>query len=217
MIGKLLKKELSLCLHPAAVLMIFLGALVLVPNYPYAVTFFYMTLGVFFICLGGRENHDITFMLTLPVPKRDAVTARFLLVVLLELLQMLLVAAFVFLHGRILPEPNAAGLDANLALIGEGFLFFGIYHMVYFPSYYKDVSKVGASFVKSSVFSFLFIVLEIVVCYTVPLFRDVLDTPDPLHRGEKLLFVLACFVCWLLLSFLALRISRSRFEKLDIR
>ena len=66
--SKLLKKELALCLHPAAVVMLLLSALVLAPNYPYAVSFFYLTLGLFFICLGGRENHDVIFTLTLPVP-----------------------------------------------------------------------------------------------------------------------------------------------------
>ena len=217
MIGKLLKKELSLCLHPAAVLMVFLGALVLAPNYPYAVTFFYMTLGVFFICLEGRENHDVTFTMTLPVAKGDVVTARFLFVVLLELLQLLVVAAFLVLRARILPVPNAAGMDANLTLLGEGFLFFGLYHLVYFPSYYRDVSKVGSSFVKACIFSFLFVAVDIVLCYTLPLFRDVLDTPDPQHMGEKLAFFFAGLVCWLLFTLLALRISRRRFERLDIR
>ena len=36
--------------------MLALSALVLVPNYPYGVVFFYSTLGLFFICLGGRGD-----------------------------------------------------------------------------------------------------------------------------------------------------------------
>ncbi len=214
---KLLKKELSLCLHPAAVMMLFLSALVLVPNYPYAVTYFYMTLGLFFICLGGRENNDVIYSLTLPVAKRDVVTARFALAVLLELLLLLLCFAFARLHARILPEPNAAGMDANLALIGEGFLFFGLYHLVFFPSYYRDVNKVGLSFVKGCVFAALFVIADIVLCYTVPLFRDLLDTPDPQQLGTKLVFLGVSLAVYLLTTLLALRISQRRFEAQDIR
>lgn len=217
MIGKLLKKELSLCLHPAAILMVFLGALVTVPNYPYAVTFFYMTLGVFFICLSGREDHDVTFTMTLPVAKGDVVTARFLFVSLLEMLQLLVVAGFILLRARVFPAKNAAGMDANLALLAEGFLFFGLYHLVYFPSYYRDVSRVGSSFVKAAVFSGVFVIVEIVLCYTTPLFRDVLDTQDPQNLGAKLVFLAVCAACYVLFSLIAWRISRRLFEKLDIR
>ena len=214
---KLLKKELTLCLHPAAVMMLFLSALVLAPNYPYAVSFFYLTLGLFFICLEGRENHDVIYTLTLPVAKRDAVTARFALTVLLELVLLALVFGFIQLRRRILPDPNAAGMDANLALLGEGFLFFGLYHLVFFPSYYRDVNKVGVSFVKGCVFSAVFVAADIVLCYTLPLMRDVLDTPDPQNLGAKLVFLAVSVAVYAAGTLLALRISQRRLEAQDIR
>ena len=214
---KLLKKELSLCLHPAAVVMLFLASLAIVPNYPYAVTFFYSTLGLFFICIDGRENHDVIYTLTLPIAKRDVVTARFSLAMLLELVQILLMLGVVQISRAIGAGPNAAGMDANLALIGEGFLFFGLYHLIFFPGYYRDVSKVGINFVKGSVFAAVFVIAEIVACYTLPLFRDVLDTPDPQHIGAKLGFLAVSIAVYVTGSFLALRISQRRFEKQDIR
>lgn len=213
----LLHKELSLCLHPAAILMPFLSALCLVPNYPYSVIFFYSALGLFFICLSGRENHDVIYTMTLPVAKRDVVTARFLLAILLELAQLLLMLGFVQLRRVLLSAPNAAGMDANLALLGEGFLFFGLYHLVFFPGYYRDVRRVGANFVRGSVFSGLFVVLEIIACYTLPFVRDVLDTPDPLHLPAKLGFTAASAAIYVLATLLALRLSQSRFEKLDLQ
>ena len=45
--ARLLKKEFRLCLHPNTPLMILLAALVIVPNYPYGVAFFFLTLGFF--------------------------------------------------------------------------------------------------------------------------------------------------------------------------
>lgn len=217
MLRRLLNKELRLCLHPAAVLMIPLAALVLVPNYPYAVSFFYLTLGVFFIFLGGRENGDVLFTMTLPVARKDVVTARFLLVMLLELCQMLLIFGCILLRSRWLPTPNQAGMDANLSLLGEGFLFYGLYHLVFFPGYYRDVTRVGRNFVKAAVFAGLFTVADIVCCYTVPAVRDVLDTPDPAHTETKLAALALGFLLWLGLSLLALRRSQAHFEKLDIR
>ena len=84
----LLYKELKLALQAPAVLFLALSAMLLIPNYPYYVTFFYSTLGIFFCCQLGRENKDIFFTLCLPVRKRDVVSARFLLAVLLEAAQI---------------------------------------------------------------------------------------------------------------------------------
>ena len=50
---ELLLKELKLAMHPAAIMFIALSALLIIPNYPYYVTYFYTSLGIFFICLSG--------------------------------------------------------------------------------------------------------------------------------------------------------------------
>ena len=79
---QLISKELRLCMHPAAIIFLILSAMVMIPNYPYLVAFFYTTLGIFFICLTGRENNDIYFSVCLPVEKTAIVTARFITAVL---------------------------------------------------------------------------------------------------------------------------------------
>lgn len=217
MIGKLLQKELKLCLHPTSFLLPLLVALILTPNYPYPVSYFYLCLAVFFICLTGRENHDITYSLTLPVAKADLVTARFLLVMLIEWAQLALAGLFIWLHGILLPQPNAAGMDANLALIGEGFFCFGLFHLVFFPSYYKNVDKVGISFLKGAAALFVLILVEIVLCYALPLYRNTLDTPDPMNLGAKLLFCAVGLLFYLSSTWVAWRLSQKRFQQLDIR
>ncbi len=213
----LLKKELRLCLHPTAPMMILLSALTLIPNYPYGVAYFYLTLSVFFICLTGRENHDIVFSLTLPIGKRDVVRGRFALVMLLEVCQLVCMVGFILLHRALSPLPNAAGMDANLALIAEGFLYYSVFHLIFFPTYYKNVSKVGTAFVLSSAVIFLLVVADVVSTYAIPFFRDVLDTPDPDHMGAKLGFLAASFCVYLISAFVSLRLSQKRFQRLDIR
>ena len=217
---QLLKKELRLCSHPAAWLMLLLSSMALIPNYPYPVIYFYLTLGVFFICLSGRENNDVTFTMTLPVSRRDLVRARFSFVILLEAIELALVAVFVVLHGVLYgPDApgNAAGMDANLALVAEGFLFFGAYHLVFFPSYYRNVDRVGTSFVKSSVALGVLTVVDIVLSYALPFWRDRLDTPDPQNTGAKLVFLAVCVVFYCIATALSFRTSVRRFEQLDLK
>lgn len=98
MLSKLLYKEFKLALHPAAVLFLLLSSMMLIPNYPMYVLFFYNTLGIFFICLSGRENHDFAYSLSLPIRKRDAVCARIVFAVILQLAQCVLAVGFMFVR-----------------------------------------------------------------------------------------------------------------------
>ena len=214
---KLLKKEWTLAMHPAAYIMLGLCVLVLIPNYPFGVSFFYGALGVFFICQSARENHDVTFTLTLPVAKRDAVTGRFLLATTYELLSLLLAAGMTVVHNALIHTQNGAGMEANLVLLGEGFFFYGVFNLLFFPLHYKDVSRVGVPFLISSGAMFILIALDVVLSYALPLWRDVLDTPDPEHLRVKLLFLLLCVGLYVAMTFIARKVSQKRFVKLDIR
>lgn len=215
---QLWKKEWRLCLHPAVPLFLLLSALILVPNYPYAVCFFYLTLGIYFTCLAGRENHDLAFTLSLPVSRGDIVAARFLMCGALEVCQILLAGLVILLRERLLGgAPNAAGMDANLALPGEGFLLFGLFNLLFFPAWYRDVNKLGVPFLRASAAVFLFVVAAVVSTYALPFVRDVLDTPDPEHLGVKLAFTLTCAVFYAAVTLLAWRMAQKRFESLDIR
>ena len=156
--------------------------------------------------------------MTLPVSRKDIVVARVSFFVILELIQLVLVGLFTLLHKVLLHDAaNAAGMDAGVVLIGNGFLYYTLFHLLFFPSYYKNVDKVGMSFVKSASAMFVLVILEIVATYAVPFVRDVLDTTDPAHMSEKLIYVAVCAVVYVLGLLLAVRISQRRFEKQDIR
>ena len=217
MAAKLLKKELKLCLHPAAIIMLAMAALILIPGYPYTVSFFYTTLGLFFVAQGARENHDVTFTLTLPVDKRSVVDGRFLLTIFLERCSLAAAGIFIALRRFVVLPPNPAGMDANVVLLGEGLFLFGVFNLIFYPAHFKDVSKIGLPFLAGSAVVFALIVVEIVLTYAMPFFRDVLDTPDPRNMGAKLCFDLVCLALYALMTRGALGLSRKRFEKQDIR
>ncbi|AEE15684.1 ABC-2 transporter permease [Treponema brennaborense] len=213
---KLLKKEILLSMHPTAPVSLILSALVLVPNYPYAVVFFYTTLAVFFTCLLGRENNDVAYSLTLPIAKKDIVTGRFAFAVTLQLLQILLVVPCMILSRKTNPAGNLVGMDANIVLLAEAFLLYGIFNLIFFTRYYKNVAKVGTSFVAAtSVFFLMSAVLE-VCTHTVPFVRDRLDTPDPLYASVKTAVLAGSCILYGLLTAAAYKKSAAEFDGQDI-
>lgn len=212
---KLLIKEWKLCMHPTGYLMLLCAALVLVPGYPYTVSCFYMGLAIFFICLTARENHDAAYTLTLPVSREDAVRARILFCTALEVLDLLMIGLMVLLKGAIGNTPNPAGLDAGLALIGEGMIAFALFNMVFFPIYYRDINKPGKAFGFAAAAMLALIVLEIAATYTVPFFR-MLDTQDPQYLSEKGLYTLAGLALFAGGTAKSIQMSRKRFAEEDL-
>ncbi|MDE5547885.1 MAG: hypothetical protein K2J30_02695 [Clostridia bacterium] len=78
MIGKLLKKEWALCLHPTCFIFLAFAFFVFIPNYPYEVAYFFSGLAVFFVCLTARENGDFAYTCSKPVKQRAVALARVL-------------------------------------------------------------------------------------------------------------------------------------------
>lgn len=213
---KLLKKEFILSMHPTTPFMLLLSAMVFIPNYPFVVIFFYTTMAIFFTCLSGRENRDIAYSLSLPVAKRDIVRARILFAVITELAQLLIMAALIPLTLKLNPAGNQAGLDANIALVGLGLAVYGVFNLVFFTLYYKDVNKVGMPFIVSGVVLLVCAVVDIMSTYAVPFVRDVLDTPDWAHLGAKLAAVGAGALCFTGLTLISCQISEKRFAAQDL-
>ncbi len=213
---KLLKKEFALCMHPTGYIMLGGAAFVLIPGYPYTVSCFYMGLAIYFICLTARENHDAAYTLTLPVSREEAVGARVLMSCCMELTQLVLIGLMIPVKNAIGAMPNPAGLDAGVALIGDGLITFAIFNMIFFPLYYGDINKPGKAFLLASVAVFAWIILGVVGTYVLPFFRDVLDRPDPACMSEKLLFDLGALALYLGGTALAVRRSARKFEETDL-
>ena len=213
----LLKKEFSLTMHPTVPVMLLLGVMVLIPNYPYLVAFFYVTLSLFFTCLNARENNDTVFTLSLPVRKTGLVKARILFSCIIELISLAVTVPFLFLSAKITPQGNAAGMDANLVLLGQGFVLFGLFNLIFFASYYKDVSKVGVPFVTASAVSFLLVFADVIVCYTVPSVKNVLDTPGFAFLIEKVLCLALGAAVYTVLTLASYKLSVKRLLAQDIK
>ena len=211
----LLRKELRLALHPTAPLFVALAAMVLIPNYPYEVIFFYLCLGVFFICLTGRENRDVAYSLLLPIPKGAIVTGRIALTVCLQLAQLAALIPCVALRYALMGGENLAGLDAGVALFGLGLALFGLFNLAFFPAYYRNPDKVGRPFLYGCLAMFVGMSADMAAVFALPFARDVLDTPDPAHLPEKLAVLLAGALLYAAATWAAWRVSRARFVRTD--
>ncbi|MDD5936941.1 MAG: ABC-2 transporter permease [Clostridiales bacterium] len=213
---KLLKKEFRLAMHPIAPLMILLSSMVMIPNYPYSVIFFYVSMGIFFTCLLGRENNDVVYSLTLPVAKKDIVKARIGFAVVLEMIQLVVTVPLAILSQSLNKTGNQAGMDANITFFAVGFIIYGCFNFVYFKSYYKNVNKVGFCFVESSIVIFVLVLLEVVATHAIPFARDYLDTKDPNYLTYKLIALAIGIVTYIFLTYRAYKISKYRFETQDL-
>ncbi|MGN1194447.1 MAG: ABC-2 transporter permease [Acutalibacteraceae bacterium] len=213
----LLKKEFVLSMHPTVPIMLLLGVMAIIPNYPYLVMYFYVTLSLFFTCLNARENNDTVYTLSLPVKKTDIVKSRLLFACIVELISLAVTVPFILLSAKIAPQGNAAGMDANLVLLGQGFVLFGLFNLVFFTSYYKDVSKVGVPFVKASVVSFILVAVDVCLCYAFPMVRDVLDTPGFSFLKEKAVCLALGAAVYAVLTLITFKISAKRMLIQDVK
>ena len=195
----LLNKEFRLAMHPTNLIFLTLSAMLLIPDYPYYVIFFYTTLGLFFVCLNGRENHDIEYSLTLPIRKRQIVEGR-----------------IAWLRAKISPAVNTVGMDANIALFGFTLLMFGLFNWFFFTAYYKAPAKVGKAFLVASTAVMLYIVVAETLAHALPFIRDCLDTPDPQFLGAKLATLGIGAALYALITYAAYRTAAKRFEALDL-
>lgn len=212
----LLRKELSLSLHPTAPIFLSLSMMLIIPNYPYYVVFFYTGMAVFFTCLTGRENNDVFYSLTLPIAKKDIVKARFAFVILLQLAQMIVAIPFAIIRQRMPLPGNQVGMDANISLFGLSLIMLGLFNYIFFGIYYKNVNRVGPAFVWSSVVVFIYISIAEACAHAVPSVRDYLDTKDPQYLSYKLIVLIAGAVVYAFLTYVAYRKSVKSFEALDL-
>jgi hypothetical protein len=212
----MLYKEFRLAMHPTSIIFLSLSAMMLIPNYPYYMTFFYTTLAIFFTCLSGRENHDIFYSMTLPIRKRDIVKSRFFLVIILQLAQIITAIPFAMIRRTFSLPGNLVGMDANIAFFGLSFLMLGLFNLAFFTAYYKDTDKVGKSFLMGTIVVTLFIIIAEASVQVVPFIKNYLDTKDPEFLAYKAVVLAAGIVLYILLTLFSYHRSVRSFEALDL-
>lgn len=211
----LLYKQLRLACHPMTPVFCLSGIMLLIPNYPYSVAFFYVTLGLFFTFLNMREQKDIYYSALLPLRKRDTVRAAVAFTVLVELLSVVITALFCLLSAKLQPgKDNAVGMDANLMLLGAGFVLYGVFNLVFFICLYRSGYKVGAAYLKANLALWSMMLLaEALPHFPSLVWLNRVDVRANLRQIPILLFGIAVFA---VLTMLAYRRSARLYERVDL-
>ena len=211
----LLYKQFRLVCHPMTLVFCPFGLLLLIPSYPYALTFFYVMLGLFFSFLNGREQKDIYYSALLPVRKRDAVRASALFAVMIELVSLLVAVPFALLSVRINPlGGNTVGLEANTALFAAALLLYAIFNGIFLPTFHKTAYKVGVSFLKA----IIPVSIAMIVCEALPHFPGMTWLEDCTAAGQLRLLPLfvSCAAVYGAVTYAAYRKAAQNYEKVDL-
>lgn len=211
----LLYKQFRLVCHPMTLIFCLFGIMVLIPNYPYTVIFFYVMLGLFFTFLNIREQKDIYYSALLPVPKRDTVKAGCAFVVIIEVLSLVVLIPCSLLAVHLQPgKDNLVGLDPNLALLAAGFLLYAVFNGVFLPSFYANGYKVGMAFINAVIPTTLAMgALEALPHFPALTWLDDLDAATQVRLLPVLIGSVLIYAGGMALTF---RASVRRYEKVDL-
>lgn len=211
----LLYKQFRLVCHPMTLIFCLFGIMVLIPNYPYTVIFFYVMLGLFFTFLNIREQKDIYYSALLPVPKRDTVKAGCAFVVIIEVLSLVVLTPCSLLAVHLQPgKDNLVGLDPNLALLAAGFLLYAVFNGVFLPSFYANGYKVGMAFINAVIpTTLVMMVLEALPHFPALTWLDDLDAATQVRLLPALIASVLIYAGGMALTF---RASARRYEKVDL-
>lgn len=212
----LFKKEWKLVMMPVPLLFLLLSGLVLIPNYPYYVTFFYTTLGIFLMMQSARENRDLYYMALLPVTKCEMVKARFSLVLTIEAMQVLACVPFLLLRASYGEVKNAVGMEANIAFLGFSLVLLGLFNRIFFPMHYKNAYDLGKPFVISSITLALGMVILETLQHVLPYLKDVCDSYEAADQLRQLPVLLGGLLIFALLTCRSFSVSVRRFENADL-
>ncbi len=210
----LLYKEFKLALHPSVLIFPLLGALLLVPSYPYFIAFCYVFIGFANTFMIGRGNQDILFSVSLPVRKRDIVKARFATFIVIELIHIVIAIPFAILGAKLNPQGNTVGMDGNYAFFGLLFIMYAIFNTIFLTKFYKTGYKIAMGmFLACTAVTLYIIAIEISVHIFEPF--KTLDTLSG-HMTEQLIVLIGGILIFILSNVFAYKISARNFEKVDL-
>ena len=212
--SELLYKELRLAAHPSLYVFMCMGALLLIPAYPYSVVFFFGCLGLFQSFMFDRETRDVFYTALLPVRKGDGGRGKILLAVFSQLTQLALSLPFAFLRTLYMAEGNPAGIEANAAYYGFGLMLYGTFNLVFFTRFYRTAYQAGTSFLIALLPLTLGIAaMEAAVHFPGMGWLDSVAGPDLVRQFPVLLLGVLVYIAS---NLLACRLGERNFSRVDL-
>lgn len=214
----LLTKELRLTATILSYLFILFAVMTLIPGYPILVGAFFICLGIFYSFQLGRENNDILFTVLLPVEKSDAVRAKYLFTVFIQIAGFVLAFVLTIIRMAALSTAPVYAtnpmMNANPAYLGWMVIVFTLFNTVFLGGFFKTAYLYGKPFVTFCIIAFIWIVI-VETLHHIPELTWLNDTAA-LTDGRHWLILIVCLVIYVLVTWLSCKKSIKRFDEVDL-
>ncbi len=213
----LFKKEWQLNLRTAAYLYIYctLTLMLLIPNYPYVIAFFYCLLGIPNVFSLQKGNRDIEFNSMLPLTRADIVKSKTYIVIFIQLLQIVVALPIALISALILnPTGNLVGIDANFTLFAFALLEFSAFNIIFLPKFFATGYKVAIPALWAFVGYFLItLTLELPTALipTLNLFFD-----GYIYIGAQIALLAISILLYIITIFVTIKLSTKKFEEVNL-
>ena len=214
---KLLYKEMKLSANPLSYWFIIFSAMTMIPRYPILVGSFFICLGIFYTYQQVRECDDITYTVMLPVKKQDVVTAKYLFVLLIELMAFVLCALLTIIRmktlGNAAPYVTNQLMNANAAYLGYIMLVFATFNSIFLAGFFKTAYKIGKPFILFCVVGTIIILMGEVLHHIPGL--ESLNDPANLSLPQVVILLIG-IVMFKLCTCFSYQKAIKDFERLDL-
>ncbi|PCR99965.1 hypothetical protein RR45_GL001420 [Lactococcus chungangensis CAU 28 = DSM 22330] len=191
-----------------------MGALVLIPAYPYTMIFVFSCIGIYISFMYGRETNDIYFSSLLPIKKSDIVLGKYLVVIVTQLASLFISIICAIIKNTLIPNNNPVGIDANIAFYGFGFIIFTIFNLIFLSSFFKTAYNAGIAFLKALV-PIILIELLIEVSVHFPKLQWLDGTSQELLVKQLPILILGVTI-YIIFTMWSFKISTKRFSEVDL-
>ncbi|MBR4768759.1 MAG: ABC-2 transporter permease, partial [Lachnospiraceae bacterium] len=211
---KLLNKELKLAIIPLTWFFLAASLMTLIPGYPILLGSFFVCLGLFQTFITFRESNDILYTALLPVKKRDAVKAKYLMVLFFECLSFLLMCILTALRMTVLagakPYVTNFLMNPNPIYLGFVLLVFLTFNLIFVGGFFRTAYKVGGPFIAFIIVAMLIVAVSESLHHIPGLVF--LHTPSGEKLGLQWIVFGIALTVFALGTFLSERKSKKRFE-----
>ena len=229
----LLYKEFRLSVHPLTYLFLALLALVcLSPGMPSFICLVYFGASYTFLFIGMNKTtttNDLFYTCTLPIQRKDVVTARICSTTVLQLVELCLIFPLfaVSKYGFIANMPTDSmnqvlkgtitiDIAQGIYLTGAYLICFAIFDLVYLPWFYKNGKSIIANmFVAMIAMATIGAVLTIVPNYVVAFKEAITVGGEHANYFIQIGFLLFAIALWIGSKFLVRHLSAKNLVKLD--
>ena len=214
----LIRKELALAVPAITWWFLAFGLMTLIPGYPILMSAFFICFGIFQSFQYTREANDILYSALLPIPKRDVVKSKYLMVILFEILGLvIIVAATIFrmsVMSNVLAYKANVLMAANFTFLAFVLLIYAAFNWFFVRGFFKTAYYYGKPFI-------LFIIAATIIIATAEILHHLPGLAflnDIAGNGItiQLLLLLASAIIYVVTTILALRQSQQKFVKIDL-